>query len=155
MFLQPVFRRFIDSPLIFLLELAVGLPAGPSPEHTGVLLPAVARGVHDRLVAWTRHLPTPVADPAEANPVLQVVRVEGHTDARGPDDYNQSLSQQRAESVKRWLVEYGGIVAERITTLGFGESQSLALNQRDDGSDDPTGRQQNRRVEIVVEKVVR
>lgn len=81
-----------------------------------------------------------------------VVRVEGHTDAKGTTDYNQGLSVQRAETVAEWLVENGGISRERILTLGLGESQPVAPNERADGSDDPLGRQQNRRVEVVVER---
>ena len=81
-----------------------------------------------------------------------VVRVEGHTDAKGPTDYNQALSERRAESVAEWLVEYGAISQARIVTLGVGESQPAVPNQRPDGSDDPLARQQNRRVEVVVER---
>ena len=81
-----------------------------------------------------------------------VVRVEGHTDAKGTTDYNQGLSERRAETVAAWLVEHGGISPERIVTLGAGESQPVAPNERPDGSDDPLGRQQNRRVEVVVER---
>lgn len=80
------------------------------------------------------------------------VRVEGHTDAKGTPDYNRGLSERRAETVAAWLVEHGGISRERIVTLGLGESQPVAPNQRPDGSDDPLARQGNRRVEIVVER---
>lgn len=80
------------------------------------------------------------------------VRVEGHTDAKGGEDYNQRLSLRRAEAVKAWLVAEGGLEAGRITTRGFGESRPLAPNATPDGRDDPVGRQKNRRVEIVVEK---
>lgn len=80
------------------------------------------------------------------------VRVEGHTDARGSEAYNQTLSQRRAEAVKRWLVAEGGLEAGRISTRGFGESRPVAPNAKPDGSDDPAGRQRNRRVEVVVEK---
>ena len=81
-----------------------------------------------------------------------LVRVEGHTDAKGSDSYNQTLSQKRAESVKRWFSENGGLKSARITTQGFGESRPVAPNEKPDGSDNPEGRQENRRVEIVVEK---
>jgi outer membrane protein OmpA-like peptidoglycan-associated protein len=80
------------------------------------------------------------------------VRVEGHTDSKGADEYNQALSLRRAESVKTWLVERGEINADRVATVGVGELQPVAPNQNSDGSDDPIGRQQNRRVEIVVER---
>ncbi len=80
------------------------------------------------------------------------VRVEGHTDSRGSTEYNQGLSERRAESVKRWLAEHGGIAADRLTTVGHGERQPVEPNEHPDGSDNPVGRQANRRVEIVVER---
>jgi outer membrane protein OmpA-like peptidoglycan-associated protein len=77
--------------------------------------------------------------------------VEGHTDSVGSDDYNQELSEQRAASVEAILVGKG-IGGERTTIRGFGEQYPIASNQKPDGSDDPEGRAQNRRVEIVIEK---
>jgi outer membrane protein OmpA-like peptidoglycan-associated protein len=74
------------------------------------------------------------------------VELEGHTDAKGDDAYNQRLSLRRAESVKRWLAEREGIAAERFTTRGAGESRPVASN------DDDVGRQKNRRVEVVIHK---
>ena len=71
------------------------------------------------------------------------ISVEGHTDATGSDAYNQSLSERRAASVREALVA-GGVDAGRITSKGFGESQPVASN------DTPAGRQQNRRVEVIV-----
>jgi OOP family OmpA-OmpF porin len=71
------------------------------------------------------------------------VIAEGHTDSIGSDAYNQKLSEQRAESVRRYLVN-GGIEAGRISTEGFGESRPVASNQTADG------RAQNRRVELRV-----
>ncbi len=71
------------------------------------------------------------------------IAVEGHTDATGPDEYNQRLSEQRAASVRVQLID-GGIDANRITSRGLGESTPVASN------DNAAGRQQNRRVEIVV-----
>jgi outer membrane protein OmpA-like peptidoglycan-associated protein len=75
--------------------------------------------------------------------------IEGHTDAIGGDAYNQLLSERRAEAVWRWLVEAG--VTTKMTTHGWGKSRPVASNTRPDGSDDPEGRQKNRRVEIVVQ----
>lgn len=74
------------------------------------------------------------------------VELEGHTDAKGDDAYNQRLSLRRADSVKRWLAEREGIAAERFTTRGAGESRPVASN------DDDAGRQKNRRVEVVIHK---
>ncbi len=80
------------------------------------------------------------------------VRVEGHTDAKGSDAYNQKLSERRARSVRDWFVEKAGIAAHRLHAVGYGESRPVAPNTRPDGSDDPEGRQRNRRVEVVIEK---
>jgi outer membrane protein OmpA-like peptidoglycan-associated protein len=80
------------------------------------------------------------------------VRIEGHTDSKGADAYNQALSEKRAASVKSWLVRDGGIDATRIQTLGLGETRPKVPNERADGSDDPDGRSQNRRVEITVRR---
>lgn len=67
--------------------------------------------------------------------------VEGHTDATGSEAYNQQLSQRRADSVKRYLVQRG-VSASRLATRGFGESRPQATNTTKEG------RRQNRRVEL-------
>lgn len=74
--------------------------------------------------------------------------VEGHTDAKGNDQYNQKLSERRAQTVQKWLVANG--VITRLSTRGFGKTKPAAPNTKPDGKDDPEGRQKNRRVEIVV-----
>lgn len=79
------------------------------------------------------------------------VRIEGHTDAKGDDAYNQRLSDRRAASVRQWLSRQG-LVGLRLTSKGLGETQPVAPNTKPDGSDDPDGRQKNRRVEIVIAK---
>jgi outer membrane protein OmpA-like peptidoglycan-associated protein len=81
------------------------------------------------------------------------VRIEGHTDAKGTEAYNQGLSERRAESVKKWLVEKEGLKDIRFLTSGYGAKRPVAPNTKPDGSDDPEGRQKNRRVVIVVSKV--
>lgn len=80
------------------------------------------------------------------------VRIEGHTDSKGTDAQNQRLSHQRAESVRNWLVQRGGIDRARLTALGIASRKPVAPNARADGSDDPDGRQRNRRVELIIEK---
>lgn len=79
------------------------------------------------------------------------VRVEGYTDSKGNAAYNVRLSEQRAASVKEWLVSREKLNTA-MTTLGFGAANPVAPNAKSDGSDDPAGRQQNRRVEIVISK---
>jgi outer membrane protein OmpA-like peptidoglycan-associated protein len=75
--------------------------------------------------------------------------IEGHTDAIGTDAYNQGLSERRALAVRSALVDHG-LPLSRLNVRGFGKSHPVAPNQRPDGSDDPEGRQRNRRVEVVI-----
>jgi outer membrane protein OmpA-like peptidoglycan-associated protein len=72
------------------------------------------------------------------------VAVEGHTDDVGSVEMNQTLSQRRADSVRSYLMQQG-IQAQRLTAVGLGETQPIADNQSQ------SGRQQNRRVEIIIE----
>jgi outer membrane protein OmpA-like peptidoglycan-associated protein len=72
-----------------------------------------------------------------------VIEVAGHTDNRGTDIYNQSLSEKRAVSVGQYLSGQG-IEGMRLITIGYGESRPVADN------DSATGRQQNRRVELTL-----
>jgi outer membrane protein OmpA-like peptidoglycan-associated protein len=69
--------------------------------------------------------------------------VEGHTDSVGSDDYNQRLSEQRGSAVRDYLTQQGMPVSS-VTTKGFGKTQPVASN------DTAGGRQQNRRVELVI-----
>jgi outer membrane protein OmpA-like peptidoglycan-associated protein len=80
------------------------------------------------------------------------VRIEGFTDSRGTADYNLRLSKSRAESVENWMTEREGLHGAGFTTRGFGATRFAAPNTRTDGSDDPAGRQKNRRVEIIIQK---
>jgi len=77
-----------------------------------------------------------------AHPGL-TTQAEGHADSIGTDQYNQGLSERRAESVRSFLVQQG-ITAEAVAATGFGESRPVATNGT------AVGRQQNRRVELVV-----
>jgi outer membrane protein OmpA-like peptidoglycan-associated protein len=86
-----------------------------------------------------------------ANPGAKVA-IEGHTDGRGADDYNQKLSEARAASVKHWLVTNAQANGANIATRGWGKTKPIAHNAKPDGADDPEGRAKNRRVEIVVRK---
>src|SRR5229473_2742365 len=77
-----------------------------------------------------------------AHPGLSL-QIEGHTDSVGGDDFNQQLSERRADSVRDFLAEQG-VAPSSITAHGFGKTQPVASN------DTPEGRQRNRRVELVV-----
>ncbi|MGZ5007388.1 MAG: OmpA family protein [Methylobacter sp.] len=72
-----------------------------------------------------------------------MVKIEGHTDDRGSADYNVNLSQMRAEAVRSFLIN-NGIAPERISAKGMGEDYPIATNAT------PSGRQQNRRVEVTI-----
>lgn len=72
------------------------------------------------------------------------VMIEGHTDTVGNADYNQALSQRRADSVKGWLMKQG-IHSDRLVTAGKGETSPVS------GNDSASGRQLNRRVEVIIE----
>ena len=73
------------------------------------------------------------------------VDIEGHTDSTGPEDYNQQLSQRRAQAVVDLLVNQYGIPAQRLEAKGFGESQPVADNATKEG------RAANRRVMATLE----
>ncbi len=77
-----------------------------------------------------------------AHPGL-IMEVDGHTDSVGSDEFNQTLSEKRANAVRDYLVAQG-VQADSITAKGFGKTSPVASN------DTPQGRQQNRRVELVV-----
>jgi outer membrane protein OmpA-like peptidoglycan-associated protein len=73
----------------------------------------------------------------------RTVLIEGHTDSVGSEESNHFLSQRRAESVRSYLVSRG-VQANRLTTAGLGQGSPVASN------DTATGRQQNRRVEVII-----
>jgi outer membrane protein OmpA-like peptidoglycan-associated protein len=79
------------------------------------------------------------------------VAFEGHTDSIGSPGYNQELSERRAQAVRAWLVERRYVEAASVTVKGFGKTRSIAPNTNPDGSDNPEGRQKNRRVELVID----
>ena len=76
------------------------------------------------------------------------VAIEGHTDGKGTDKYNQPLSERRATSVRTWLAANG--VGAKMTTRGWGKQKPVAPNTKPNGADNAEGRQKNRRVEITV-----
>lgn len=78
-----------------------------------------------------------------------VIELGSHTDNKGTEEYNEKLSQRRAESVVKYLIQKG-ISSDRLNARGYGESMPVAPNQHPDGSDNPDGRQLNRRTEIRI-----
>ena len=78
-----------------------------------------------------------------------IVEIGSHTDSRGSDEYNIRLSQKRAESVVNYLVARK-IDPRRLRAKGYGETRHIAKNENADGSDNPDGRQKNRRTEFRI-----
>ena len=76
-----------------------------------------------------------------------IVEIQAHTDSKGSQEYNEKLSERRAESAKRYLVKRG-IAKDRIRTTWFGEINPVAKNELEGGTDTEQGRQFNRRVEF-------
>ena len=77
----------------------------------------------------------------------RTVAIEGHTDSTGSESFNMNLSQRRADSVKAYLTGQG-IAAYRLNALGKGEGYPVS------GNDSATGRQQNRRVEVIIANTI-
>lgn len=78
-----------------------------------------------------------------------IVEISGHTDSRGSDDYNMKLSQNRAKSVVAWLKKRK-VAGKRMVAKGYGETKPIAPNENPDGTDNPDGRQMNRRIELTI-----
>lgn len=94
------------------------------------------------LKAGARNALTKIADQLRINENTRIA-VEGHTDSVGSEELNQALSEKRAAAVRDHLVARG-VPAERISTSGLGETAPVATN------DTAAGRQQNRRVELII-----
>ncbi|WP_437801510.1 OmpA family protein [Sorangium sp. So ce693] len=80
----------------------------------------------------------------KVNPEITLVAIEGHTDNRGSDQLNEKLSNDRAHSVRTYLIERGGIDPARLTAAGFGPKRPIEDNSTE------AGRQKNRRVEFHI-----
>jgi large repetitive protein len=87
-----------------------------------------------------------VASVLRANPQVELVRIEGHTDDQGADAKNLDLSQRRASGVRRYLID-AGIAAERLEAVGYGETRPTDTNKT------AAGRENNRRVEFNIVKM--
>ena len=115
--------------------------------------PWVLRGVNfefDKAVLRSESIP--ILDAAvnvlNEHPEL-LVSIDGHTDSKGSDSYNERLSRERANTVHDYFID-NGVKADRLVFRGFGEARPVAPNAFDDGTDNPEGRFENRRVELNV-----
>ncbi len=84
-----------------------------------------------------------VKDTLSKHPEIRRIRIEGHTDDKGNDSYNQQLSEKRANSIMRYLVK-AGIDPERLVAVGYGETRPIDTNKTE------AGRERNRRVEFTI-----
>jgi outer membrane protein OmpA-like peptidoglycan-associated protein len=146
-----------DSGPLTLLQTPLNLPSEPIRTETAttieVTLPA------DVLFDFDKADIRPTAQVA-LREVADMIRgkaqgpvtVQGYTDALGKDAYNQTLSERRANAVKVWLVMKESLPAARLATTGFGPRNPVAPNRKPDGTDDPDGRQLNRRVTLIIRK---
>lgn len=91
----------------------------------------------DRLAAVMRQDPTCTVD------------VNGHTDARGSQDYNSRLAKKRTAAARAYLIK-SGIAASRVVEKTFGENNPIAINEHSNGQDATVGRQYNRRVAFTL-----
>jgi len=147
---------FGSTPLGFPTD-AVTFPSGPVRTETAttieVTLPA------DILFDFDKAEIRPSAQGA-LHEVAQVLRerahgpvtIQGYTDALGGESYNQRLSERRAIAVRTWLGANEGLATMQFTVAGFGARNPVAPNRKPDGSDDPEGRQRNRRVTFIITK---
>ena len=108
-------------------------------EFDSFILTPEARRIIDSLVV-------PVL---RSNPTLKI-ELSAHTDSRGTDEYNEFLSQRRAEAIHFYLIDNKKIYPERLTSKGYGEYVPVAPNENADGTDNPENRQRNRRCEFRI-----
>jgi outer membrane protein OmpA-like peptidoglycan-associated protein len=153
-------KEAIDMAQGALGEIEALCPAKPVAEMKPE--PKPAKGVIDRLTVHVNfdfnESNIKKSDESELQKAIDFVRkypdakveLDGYTDSKGTAQYNQELSEKRAEAVKQYLIEKGGVDETRISTRGYGESNPIAPNRTEDGKDNPEGRAQNRRVEILI-----
>ncbi len=97
----------------------------------------------DRILPQSYDLLDNVAQVINEHTEIPAIFIEGHTDSDGPDDYNLALSDRRAKSVMRYLIDKG-VAQDRLKAKGFGETQPIASNDTEEG------KAQNRRVEFNI-----
>jgi outer membrane protein OmpA-like peptidoglycan-associated protein len=133
-------------------------PAPPAAKPVEVIISKCEERLRvgsDFLFDFNRAEVRPEAEPAMVELAQRIaaadkaILIEGHTDAIGSESYNQGLSERRAAAVRSTLVGRG-LRSVRLDIRGFGKSRPVVPNQRSDGTDDPDGRQRNRRVEVVI-----
>jgi OOP family OmpA-OmpF porin len=130
-------------------------PGSPLPPSLAQLERIILRGAHfDVGKADIKPEFEPVLKAAarilQKNPDARLT-ITGHTDTIGSDEYNQRLSERRAEAVKQYLVSRG-VAAERLDVVGKGRSEPLVPSTTSEGRDNPDARAINRRVELRIQQ---
>lgn len=115
--------------------------------------PLVLRGVHF-VFGTTDVTDASISVLEEAQNIIKkypnaLISIDGHTDSKGSESYNEDLSYRRAQAIYQYFIKHD-IQAERLTFRGFGEGVPIAANTTDSGADYPEGRALNRRVELSV-----
>jgi outer membrane protein OmpA-like peptidoglycan-associated protein len=125
-----------DFDIVERQETAIQLRILPKPSRPRVIVKKTEIGLRrqvsfatgsDEILPNSEPLLLEVADALLRNPDLELVEVQGHTDNRGDHELNMKLSQQRAESVRRWLVQHG-VEPVRLTAKGYGPTRPIAPN---------------------------
>lgn len=149
--LNPVTLRFAQLNSKFSLQVVkLSFPGGEAPKIEQSLKQKGTAEVHgiyfdfgsDQIRGESEPVLKEIAEAMTANPAWSL-KIEGHTDNIGGDQYNQALSERRAAAVKAALVERHQVNASRLTTAGFGASRPKESN------DTLEGRARNRRVELI------
>ena len=121
----------------------VAVDANGCPQKGSITLEGVTFDYNSAtLTAGSLNALDDVADGLKKHPRLKV-ELQGHTDSKGPDAYNLTLSQKRADAVRNYLLK-DGVPSTQITAKGYGEGQPIADNSTEDG------RAKNRRVVMFV-----
>ena len=112
---------------------------------------------YDALFEFNKADLTPAAEAAlsQLGPMIQKegshpVAIEGYTDSIGTVAYNHELSEKRARAVADWLEAHRFVTEASTQIQGYGKNKPVAPNTKADGSDNPEGRQKNRRVDVVI-----
>ncbi|MEJ1934750.1 OmpA family protein [Nostoc sp. NIES-2111] len=130
---------------------ALQMTVQETPAELRIRLPADILFDFDKAVLRPSAAPAlaQAADLVRQNPA-SVVTIEGHTDSKGKEDYNTRLSLRRAEAVRSYLAQAATLNPNKVKVNAYAARRPVAPNTKPDGSDDPEGRQLNRRVEIVL-----
>ena len=145
MYIDPKTTELAYTEYVDIIELREMLPPGGGQEFANILFDFDKFFLREK----SKNVLDDVYNFMKANPTI-TLRLDGHTDWFGSEPYNQKLSERRALSAHKYLIDKG-ISPNRIKNQWFGETRPAYDNMAPDGSDSPDNRQLNRRVEIKIE----